>query len=156
MIFALSGHAQDGKWSFSTRLWGSYYHLGSYAKERPAFSLEELAVYDLSSRWEIIAGLGISAYPGALGLPLFAGIRYYPLIDATGFYADASHGYHLRVSEIFFASHRNQVMIGYQFQRDKFDWAVGTGANLLWDRYGGGALSFVIDLSIRFHKNREH
>jgi hypothetical protein len=128
-----------------------FYHLGSYAKERPAFLIEHQFNYEVVNRFKLGVGIGVSLYPGALAYPVHIQGQYHFLIGKRKSYLSQDYGINLRLGANSFFSQRYTG--GYHLifnSHKKIEWITGLGYLYIWDNYGGKNISFLINVGILF------
>lgn len=151
-----SGQIDGKKWFGHTRLSLSLYEPGSYAKERPTFYLEQGFYYEINSKLTAGGGIGINAYPGLLGLPVFLEARFNFPVKKYPAYLFQSYGRNLNVGELFFASNRNWGGFGILFNlNENLALSPEIGYAYIWDAYGGKALHFNLGIGLTFGLSRQ-
>ena len=137
-----------------TNLIGSYYHLGSYSKERPFGFIEqtiEIIPKKISSlRFGI--GSGFNLYPGTAVVPIFATFRYFKNIkERWAFSIVQSYGRNIKTGSIGFNSNRYYGDFeGVYFLNPSLSLTFGMGYIMNWDRWGGKSLSFTGSLGLYY------
>lgn len=134
-----------------TQLRLGFYHLGSYAKERPVFLIEHQLNYQVDSRLKLGVGAGVSLYPAALAYPIHIQGQYHFTLANIKSYLSQDYGVNLSLGENSFFSHRYTGGYHLIFNNDKkIQWITGLGYLYLWDNFGGKNVSFLINLGILF------
>lgn len=133
------------KFSGHTNLVGSYYHLGSYSKERPFAFIEQTIEVIPFDNFRFGLGTGFNLYPATAVIPIFATVRYVkPFGDKWGFTITQSYGRNLKTGKIGFNSNRYYGDIGALYAlKEKIGLTFGMGYLMNWDRWGGKSLSFT-------------
>lgn len=156
MLTTVSAFAQSisntKKLSFKTNLRMSIYHLPGYNAERAIYYLEQHVSYPINTRFSFGGGLGINAYPFLLGLPIFIdGMYHFKPIKKVAPYFYQSFGRNIKVGSVFFKSNRLLGSFGANIKVSKKVILVPElGYSMLWDKYGGGAFSFIIGIGIKY------
>ena len=137
-----------------TNLIGSYYHVGSYVKERPLGFIEQ-SVEIIPGKLKQLrfgVGSGFNLYPGTAVIPFFATIRYVkPINDKWGFSVIQSYGRNIQTGDIGFNSNRYYGDVGALFNfLPKLAMSFGLGYVFNWDRWGGKSLSFTGSLGLYY------
>jgi len=148
---ATLGYSQDeadaGPWRTKTIFRTSFYHLGSYSKEKPSFFLEQNVNFVLSSRFYLGLQMGVNLYPSLLAFPVSLQGKYYLSPSALKMYINQSVGRNIKLGKSSFPSNRYVGSLG-------LDLGLGNSSRLsphlgysfIWDKFGGGALSFFVGL----------
>lgn len=139
------------KWMGNTKLTVSYFHVGSYSKERPLFFLDQSFEYVVTPKFRIGLGTGINLYPADLTVPIFADFKYLTELSKFGFFVHQTYGYNLKLGDIGFFSHRLTGGVGLNFrigERMTLDPELGYLLNM--DNYGGGSISFVGSIGLYY------
>lgn len=153
ILIHLTGTTQieKGTFEFSTNLHGSFYHIGSYSKERPAFYLEQELNYYVSNELSLGIQTGINLYPGLLGFPVSITAHKENYTTARTLIFTQSIGRNFGIGELFFSNYRYWGSMGIVLnEAKKMRFIPELGYSLLWDRYGGGALSFFAGVRLSY------
>ena len=150
-----SGIAQSGSFEKSlqwkTNFKMSFYHLPSYNVERPFFMLEQHVGYRFHEKWTFGGGIGINSYPFLLAMPIFIDGTYCFKIKNIDSYYYQSIGTQLKAAHFFFKSNRAVGNWGMDLKlSNKIILCPEIGYNLLFDRYGSGALSYFIGIGLKY------
>ena len=153
--FVLIGVAQSNsdenplQWKTNVKM--SFYHLPSYNSERPFFMVEQQIEYRVHEKWAIGGGIGINSYPFFLAMPIFIDGKYCFKIKNIDSYVYQSIGAHIKVASVFFKSNRVVGSWGLDLKfSKKLTLCPEIGYNLLFDRYGSGALSYFVGVGIKY------
>lgn len=138
------------EWSGETYLLSSFYRLGSYNHERPTLFLEQSFDYRLNKQFSAGLGIGINLYPALLGAPISVNAKYHFTIKSVPFSFNQSLGRNIRWSDSFFASNRNMGEIRANIPLNNITFNPRLGYNFLWEKYGGGNLSFFLGIGIEY------
>ena len=137
------------KWKTNIKM--SFYHMPSYNSERPFFMLEQQIEYRFHENWAFGGGIGINSYPFYLAMPIFIDGKYCFKIKNVNSYYYQSLGAHIKVASVFFKSNRVVGSWGVDLKLSKkLRLCPEIGYNLLFDRYGSGALSYFIGMGLKF------
>ncbi|MCH2234508.1 MAG: hypothetical protein MK078_09670 [Crocinitomicaceae bacterium] len=149
LFFGISAKAQNEKSiSGRTLVDVSFYHLGSYAKERPFVFLEQEINFSLHPKFTFGLGTGINVFPGALGLPLKLRGTY----NFNRNYIFQTVGAHLKVGTLFFSGYLWRGGYGRTFTLgDQLVLNSDLGYSYGWDRYGGKRLSFYLGIGLSYN-----
>ena len=151
-VFAQS----DNKWMGNTKLTVSYFHLGSYSKERPLLFLDQSFEYVVAPKFRIGMGTGINLYPANLTIPVFADFKYITELNKMGVFIHQSYGYNLKLGDVGFFSHRFNGGFGFNIRLSEkltLDPELGYVLNL--DNFGGGSLSFTAAVGLYYPIGRK-
>ncbi len=147
----LSVQAQSNpKWTGETSFLLTAYRLGSYEKERPTFFVEQNFSRRLNEHFSVGAGLGINVYPALLAFPVQVNGKYHFKIKSLPFSIMQSYGRNIKLSDVFFKSNRYLGEVRANFSVGKVNLVPRVGYNLLWDRYGGRNLGFLIGIGVEY------
>lgn len=137
-------------WFTTTNLIGSYYHLGSYSKERPFAGIEQLVEYAAFEKFRFGLGTGFNLYPANATIPIYITARFItPMNDKWSFYILQSYGRNIKTGKIGFNSNRIYTDFGAPFHiNQKFSINPSMGALMNWDKWGGKSLSFTGGLGL--------
>jgi len=153
IVISLSaGSAQaQMSWMGKTKLTVSYYHIGSYSKERPLVFLDQSFEMVIKPQFRIGLGTGVNLYPSDLTVPLFMNLKYVKEMGKIGFFAQQSYGVNLKLGSIGFFSHRLVGGAGVMIRlKDRLTLDPELGYVLNLDNYGGGSLSFTTSLGVYY------
>ncbi|MCB9224490.1 MAG: hypothetical protein R2780_14830 [Crocinitomicaceae bacterium] len=152
--FAQDESADDGKIKFvgSTHLIGSYYHLGSYSKERPLGFIEQSFEIVASPNYWFGIGTGFNLYPGTAVVPIYVSSRYVKDFNPKwGMHILQSYGRNIKMGNLGFNSNRLYGDIGARYSfKELLGINFGMGYLFNWDRWGGMSLSFTGSVGIYY------
>ena len=154
-VFCHTSYCQEREkpsWYSNTSFGLSVYHIGSFAKERPIFSLEQSFEIAPFEKIRFGIGTGINLYPATLTIPIFASVKY--ILKSKEKWSCSimqSYGRNLKIGKIGFNSNRYIGNFGNSFQVAEKTWIQGELGYLLnWDRYGIGSISLILNLGINY------
>jgi hypothetical protein len=129
----------------NTNLIGSYYHLGSYSKERPFGFIEQTFEVTATKKFWFGLGTGFNLYPGTAVIPIFATARYVKTFNSNwGLHVLQSYGRNIKMGILGFNSNRYYGDIGARYHfKNGLGANFGMGYLMNWDRWGGKSLSFT-------------
>ena len=138
------------KWTATTDVFMSYYHVDSYAKERPIIALEEVIDFSPFERWKYGLGFGANLYPATLTVPVFLSVKHIkPLRNDLRLSIFQTYGRNLRFGELGFSSSRNYGGLGLSLRlKDGMRVEPKIGYLLNWDKWGGASLSFTLGVGL--------
>ena len=129
----------------------SFYHSGSYGKERPFFFLDQSFEFRFHKHFSVGLGLGLNLYPAALATPFFINGRYHFSIRKLNCSIEQSIGKNIKIQEYGFNSNRYFGAIGVDFNLRKYlSLNTQVGYLYLWDKYGGQDLSFFATIGLSY------
>ena len=123
----------------------SFYHLGSYSKERSAIYLEQGLHYQFDNEVAIGGTIGINAYPGLLALPVGLSAQF-PILKSLKRHWSITQSYsrNIKIGTFFYRGNRYRGGINLRLKTgDRLQIQPEIGYSFIWDRYGGAALSFL-------------
>lgn len=146
---------QDVRWKGTTSLIGSYYHVGSYSKERPFAGVEQLFEVQPFDKWSFGIGTGFNLYPANATFPFFATVRYTTSVaEKWEFFYLQSYGRNIKYGSIGFNSNRLYGEFGFPFiLNNKLRLSPGMGWLMNLDRFGGKSLSFTGSVGLSYYIN---
>ena len=113
--------------------------------------MEQQFDYRFYAHFSIGGGLGLNLYPAALAFPLFVHGKYHFHIAGIKAYLHQSLGIHLKLSPLFFAANRYLGSLGADLTLgEKLILSPELGDSLIWDKYGGGALSALLGIGVKY------
>lgn len=155
VTFSLSNFGQENMRRpiyLSTQLDLSFYHLGSYSKERATIYLEQAVDYQFDNGIQVGGSFGFNAYPGLLAIPLGGQVRF-PVLKKrrSDWFITQSLHKNLPVGNLFYGGNRYRgELSSILYQNDKLQIIPALGYSFIWDRYGGIALSFNAGLRVTY------
>lgn len=134
-----------------TNILVSFYHSGSYGKERPFFFLDQSFEYRFHKCFSAGLGFGINLYPAAPATPFFINGRYHFNVRKINFSIEQSIGKNIKIQEYGFNSNRYIGTIGADFNLRKYLLLNSqVGYLYLWDKYGGQDLSLFATIGLTY------
>lgn len=143
-------------WTGETSFSLSFYRLGSYVKERPTFFLEQAFLNRINKRLSLGAGICINAYPALLGMPIYASGVYHLNIKSYHLSFNQTFGRNVKLGDVFFDSWRCLGYCELGISLKNVLLKPKLGYNLLWDKYGGRNLSFIIGIGLKYNLTKNN
>ena len=154
-LISLMGYCQEGikpSWLGNTSFGLSVYHIGSYAKQRPIYSIEQSFEVAPFEKIRFGLGTGLSLYPATLTIPVFTSVKY--IITSKKKWlcsVTQSYGRNLKLDKLGFNSNRYSGNIGNSLRIREELWMKGELGYLVnWDKYGGGSISLILNFGISY------
>lgn len=151
-VFAFLALILIGKISFSqkdesliegqTFIQCSFYHAGSYSKERPAFYLQQDFHYVFGKHFSAGPGIGFGLYPAAAALPLSVSMNYHFKVSKLQLRWQNTIGRNVKVGALFFSSYFfNTSFVTEWYSGEKIQVHSHVGSLFLFDQHGGKSIS---------------
>lgn len=136
----------------STHLMSSFYHVGSYSKEKPFLALEQTLSYNIKPKIKVGLGTGLNIYPATLTIPIYTFASFtVNKNEKINIELNQSYGRNTKLGEIGFNSNRYAGKLIFNLNSKKqISLAPYLGYLFNWDKWGGKSLSYLIGLSIKY------
>ena len=147
----INSKAQDNKKMTSSTILGySVYSLGSYNQKGHVYYIEQNINYHVVPKFSVGIETGFNLYPGAYTIPIGVISNYFFKSYNKGGYISESIGQNIYVGKYSFRSARNIGVIGIAKKYKRIGVGIESGYSMLWDKFGGGALSLILRFNIQF------